>query len=92
MVIGFFLALLFLNVYFRVKVLKHYKYLVQNNVEFQAMDIFNKQKINEVVIERYPQHKDSIMAFTENIRKSVNLAIILVALISIASGIMYYYK
>jgi hypothetical protein len=81
-----------MNVYFRVKVLKHYKYLVQNNVEFQAMDIFNKQKINEVVVKRYPQHRDHILAFIDNIRKSINIAIILVTLVSIASGILYYYK
>ncbi|MEZ4982255.1 MAG: hypothetical protein R2769_11850 [Saprospiraceae bacterium] len=43
-VIGLFVAMLFVNVYFRVKVLKTYKVLVKNRVEFGAAHIFNKKK------------------------------------------------
>jgi len=33
-VIGLFVAMLFLNIYFRVKAFKNHKILVQNNVDF----------------------------------------------------------
>ena len=49
-VIGLFIAMLFLNVYFRVRVLKVYKILVQNEVQFGAKHIFNKEKMQADII------------------------------------------
>ena len=44
-VVGLFIAMLFLNIYFRVKVFKVYKVLVQNRVEFSAKHVFSKEKM-----------------------------------------------
>ncbi len=82
-IIGFFLALLFLNVYFRVKVLKHYKYLVQNRVEFSAKHILDKKKMETEVLPKYPQHAAEINAFAGNIRNSVMIAAGILLLISL---------
>ena len=43
-VIGLFVAMLFVNVYFRVKVLKSYRKLIKARVEFGAAHLFNKEK------------------------------------------------
>ena len=43
-VLGLFAAMLFVNVYFRVRVLKTYKILVQNEVEFGASQSSNNYK------------------------------------------------
>ncbi len=90
LVIGLFAALLFLNVYFRVKVLKKYKYLVNNRVEFKTTDIFNKEKMETEVYPKYPKHKHEIAEFVRHIKYSVNVAILLILLITIFGGILMY--
>lgn len=85
-IIGFFLALLFLNIYFRVKVMKHYKYLIQNRVEFNAKHILDKHKMETEVLSKYPEHAAEIDAFASNIRNSVKIAagiLILIALMGL---------
>jgi hypothetical protein len=82
-IIGFFLALLFLNIYFRVKVMKHYKYLVQNRIEFNAKHILDKNKMQTEVLSKHPEHATEIDAFATNIRNSVMIAAGILILISI---------
>ena len=92
LIIGLFVAMLFLNVYFRVRVLKHYKYLVQNRVEFKTTDIFNRKTLEQEVIVKYPQHESSILAFAENIKRSMNMAIVLIVLITLFGGVLMYFR
>ena len=47
LMIGIFVALLFLNIYVRVKVLGFYKVLVQNQVQFDTSHFFNKSKMEK---------------------------------------------
>jgi hypothetical protein len=88
LIIGFFAALLFLNIYFRVKVLKHYKYLIQNKVEFPAKYILDKDKMETEVLPKYPDHAFHINAFSSNIRKSVILAAGLLLLIGLLGAVI----
>lgn len=74
LVIGLFVSLLFLNIYFRVKVFKHYKYLVQNRVEFSLTHVLDNKKMKDEIFSKYPQHKQHIDAFARNIRNSVMMA------------------
>lgn len=92
LVIGLFVALLFLNVYFRVKVLKNYRYLVNNRVEFTTSDIFNKRRMEEEVVRKYPKHKAEILGFARHIKYSVNIAILLIVLITLFGGILMYFR
>ena len=88
---GIFAAILFLNVYFRVKVFKVYKKLVQNRVQFDALDTFNKEKMSEVK-KRYPQNADDVDTFVSHIQYSTKFASLLVALITIFGGILMWYR
>jgi hypothetical protein len=88
LIVGIFAALLFLNIYFRIKVLKHYKYLVQHRVEFPAMYILDKKKMDELVIPNYPEHSFHINAFANNIRNSVILASGLILLIALLGAVI----
>jgi hypothetical protein len=90
-IIGIFVSLLFLNLYFRVKVLKFYKILVQNRVQFDASDIFSRQKV-ATIIDRNPSFATEIEGFIGHIRKSVIIAVILVALITIMGVILHALK
>ena len=89
---GLFAAMLFLNVYFRVKVFRVYKKLVQNKVEFGANHIFNPQKMEEEIYPKYPQHKEDIQTFVRHMRYSIRMATVLIAIITIFGAILMYYR
>ena len=91
-VIGLFVAMLFVNVYFRVKVLKAYKVLVQNGVEFEARHFFSKEKMEAEVMPKYPQMRKEIETFVNHIQYSIKMATVLIALITLFGGILMYYR
>jgi hypothetical protein len=88
LIIGVFIALLFLNIYFRVKVLKLYKILVQNKIEFDSTHIFNHQKMEREVIRKYPTFSNEISSFCSHIKHSLMIAVVLVGLITIMGVIL----
>lgn len=92
LVIGLFLAMLFVNVYFRVKVLRTYKTLVQNRVEFGATHIFNREKMEEEIIPRYPHLRKEIEAFVNHMQYSIRMATVLIFLITLFGGILMYFR
>ncbi len=92
LIIGIFVALLFVNIYFRVKVLKYYRILTKNKIEFPAKYILNKQKLEEEVLPKYPRFKNEINAFCQGIRFSVKVASILLFFITLLAAIMYYFE
>ena len=91
-VVTLFVAMLFLNVYFRVKVFKSYKVLVQNDIKFNSAHFFNKEKMEKEVIAEHPEHRESIELFVSYMKKSINMATVLIALITIFGGILMYYR
>ncbi len=91
-IIGLFVAMLFLNIYFRVKVMKAYKKLVQNNVDFGTVHIFNTDRLEKEVLPRYPQSKEDILTFVSHIRYSIRMATILVFLITAFGAVLMYYR
>ncbi|NBC07667.1 MAG: hypothetical protein GVY26_10785 [Bacteroidetes bacterium] len=91
-VIGLFLAMLFLNLYFRMKVLRSYRKLVQNRVEFGAAHLFNKEKMEAEVMPKYPHMREEIETFTSHIRYSMKMATVLIALITLFGAILMYYR
>jgi ABC-type transporter Mla maintaining outer membrane lipid asymmetry permease subunit MlaE len=89
---GLFAAMLFLNIYIRVKAFKYYKKLVQARVEFGASHIFNKEKMAAEIYPKYPQSRADIEAFVNHIRRSISMATVLTALITLFGGILMYYR
>lgn len=80
LILAIFAALLFLNIYFRVKVFKVYKRLVQNRVDFKPIHFLNKERLEAEILPKYPEHKADILTFMSHIRFSVSLASVLIAL------------
>jgi hypothetical protein len=91
-VIGLFAAMLFLNIYFRVKVFKAYKVLVQNKIEFEAVHIFSKKRLESEILPKYPKFGKEIVTFVEHIRYSMRMASVLIALITLFGAILMYFK
>ena len=91
-VIALFVAMLFLNVYFRVKVFASYKKLVQNRVEFNASHVFNREKMRKEVFVRYPQMQSEIETFVRHLRFSIRMATVLIAWITLFGAILMYFR
>jgi len=91
-VISLFIAMLFLNVYFRVKVLKVYKSLVQARVEFGATHMFNPTKMENEIIPKYPSQAANIRVFCSHMRYSIRMASVLIALITLFGAVLMYYR
>jgi hypothetical protein len=91
-VIGLFVAMLFLNLYFRAKVLKVYGVLVRNKVAFGAAHVFNRQKLEQEVLPRYPQFRDEIETFIRHMRYSIRMATVLLLLVTFFGAILMYYR
>lgn len=91
-VIGLFVAMLFVNLYFRAKVFKVYGILVRNKVEFGAAHIFNRKKLEEEILPRYPQFQNEIEAFIKHMRNSIRMASVLLLLITLFGGILMYFR
>ena len=91
-VIGLFVAMVFLNVYFRAKVLKVYGILVRNRVQFGAAHIFNRKKLESEILPRYPQFRSEIETFIRHMRYSIRMASVLIALITAFGAVLMYFR
>lgn len=92
LVIGLFIAMLFLNLYFRIKVMKAYKILVQNKVEFESVHLFNKERMEKEIYPKYPDQVEHIKTFMDHMQYSIKMASVLIALITIFGGILMWYR
>jgi hypothetical protein len=84
--------LLFVNIYFRIKVIKQLKVLRSNQVPFESDMIFNKEKLQTLLRQSPPETREAILQFSQNMRHSMNLAIALLALITLFGGVLMYYR
>jgi len=91
-VIALFLALLFLNSYFRVKVMKAYRQLVKAEVDFTAKQIFSKERIESELVPLYPAQADQIRTFSRYLISSIRMGTVLLALITLFGGILMWYR
>jgi len=92
LVIALFIAMLFLNLYFRMKVLKVYKVLVKNEIQFGTTDILSKSKMENEVIPKYPKFETEIRTFVQHIQYSIKMATVLIAIITLFGAILMYYR
>jgi hypothetical protein len=91
-VIGLFVAMLFVNLYFRARVLKVYGVLVRNKIEFGAAHIFNRARLEAEVLPRYPKFRNEIEIFIRHMRYSIQMASVLIALITLFGAILMYFR
>jgi hypothetical protein len=92
LLIGLFAALLFVNVYFRAKVLKTYGVLVRHRVRFDAVHVFNRRRLEEEVLPRYPHCRREIETFVRHIHYTIRMASVLLALITAFGAVLMYYR
>ncbi len=92
LVIGLFVAMLFLNIYFRVKVLQDYRTLSSNKIDFSAKHIFEKGKMKEEIVPKHPEFEVELLRFSSHLRYSIRMATVLIILITLFGGILMYFR
>jgi hypothetical protein len=85
-----FICLFAVVVYFRIKVLKAYGVLIRNRVQFDIAHIFNKKRMEEEILGKYPAHEKTIRDFAFGIRFSMRMVTVFMILISLFAGALMY--
>ena len=83
-----FIGLLVLNLFFRIKLLKLYRKLLEGRVDFPPSYLFNKKKLKEEVVPRYPAYEKEILEFSGKLNTSIRIAFV-VFVISLIIGYTY---
>lgn len=92
LLIGFVVSLLFLNLFFRVKVLKLYRHLVNNRIQFEAKHMLDQSRLESEIIPQYPEHADQIREFVRKVRLSITIAsLIFICIVSMGLLMKYYF-
>lgn len=91
-VCALFVAMLGVNLYFRAKVLKAYRVLVKNRVDFTPGQIFSKLRVEDEIVPNYPESAESIRAFSRNLQLSIKMTTVLMALITAFGGILMWFR
>ena len=91
-VCSLFLAMLFVNLYFRAKVMRAYRVLVRSEVDFTAQQILSRQRTEEEVVPAYPEQAEAIRDFGGYLRRSIRMATVLLLLITLFGGILMWYR
>jgi len=84
--------MLFVNFYFRWKVLKIYNYLRDNQVAFGSQHIISPSRLEKEILPHYPAHREQIVQFITYVRFSVKIASILIVLITTFGLVLMYYS
>ena len=87
-----FVAMLAVNLYFRAKVLRAYRVLVQNEVDFTPAQIFSSLRVEDEIVPKYPQSATAIRDFSGYLQKSIKMTTVLMALITAFGAILMWYR
>ncbi len=89
---GLFAAMVFLNFYFRLRVLNTYRRLQRKNVDFGAVHFFDRSRLEQEILPRYPDSRADILNFVRHIRLSVRMASVLIVLITLFGAVLMYFR
>ncbi len=92
LVVGLVAALLVVNIFFRARLLKLYRILVNARVDFEAKHIFNKSLMEEEIITKHPNMAKELRSFSQQIRNSIYIAAAIVLLITILGAVLSNYR
>ncbi len=91
-VFALFGAMLILNVYFRLKVMRSYRKMVQAGVEARARDLMVKETLETKIIPTYPEHEDVIREFVAHLRNGFRMTSVLLGLVVLFGYILMKFR
>lgn len=75
-----FIALLVVNLFFRIKLLKLYKKLISGEVDFPPSYILDRKRLKNEIVPKYPKYEKEILSFARYLRTSFSVGMIVFAL------------
>jgi hypothetical protein len=66
-------SLVIINIYFRSKIFREYKFLLKNKVHFSLRDALSRHKIELNVLPKYPDFQKQLLSFSNKLRLSVGI-------------------
>lgn len=91
-IIALFAVLLFVNIYFRIKVMKTLKILRQYNVQFDKSMVADDTKLAELIKKSPGESRKAIADFARYIKRSMTMAILLILMITLFGAVLMYYR
>ena len=91
-IVALFVAMLAVNLYFRAKVLRAYRILVQTEVDFTAAQILNPRRVEEEIVPAFPAEAEAIRDFSGYLLRSIRMATVLLFLITCFGGLLMWYR
>jgi hypothetical protein len=91
-IIVLFVLLLFVNIYFRLKVIRAFRKLKDNKINFDASNLFDSGKLSEIMSKNPPEIRQSIADFSKYLRYSISMVIALIVLITLFGAVLMYYR
>ena len=79
-VTAIFAVFLVFNLYFRLKLLKLYRILMREEVEFPTAYLLKPDKLKQEIVPKYPHMEKEIMGFSKHMRRSLLVAFIVFVL------------
>lgn len=92
LIVFLFVLLLGVNVYFRIKVIRAFNVLKKQRIQFDASLVFQKERLKNEVLVKYPRQAEAIQTFARYLKYSISMAIVLIALITLFGGVLMYYR
>jgi hypothetical protein len=91
-IIVLFIAILFVNIYFRLKVIKAYRKLKDYKINFDTSALFDQSQLNKIMQSNPPDIRQSIADFSRNMKYSISMVITLIVLITLFGAVLMYYR
>lgn len=84
--------LLLANVFFRIKTFRTFKQLAEKGVSFGKQHVIDTRKLEQEILQKYPQHKTLILAHINSMKMSMRISMLCMLVLTICGGVLMYYR
>lgn len=82
-------AMIFINIYFRLKVIRIYKILMQKGISVSAGQLVSKEKMEKELTVKFPEQKELLLDLRKQIIRSLALAATLWLIVLVIGLVVY---
>jgi len=92
LIIVLFGAMLVLNLYFRLKVMRSYRNMVRAGVQAKARDLLSSDALETIVIPAHKESEKEIRTFVKHLKNGFRMTSVLLGLVVLFGYILMRYK
>ena len=87
-----FAALLFFNIYFRIRSFRTFKKLADKNIYFTRQHVFDSQRLEQDILRKHPENRDLILSHVKSMKTSMLISTMCVVVLTLCGAILMYYR